>query len=75
MVGNFKQVFRLADYVKVAHAALENGLLSIILSREIPEEMKPRRIAINSSAGVAWQKGSGMPDQISQDMKPPRKVA
>ena len=44
--GNFRQVFKLADYVKVVGASLENGLLSIDLAREIPEEMKPRRIAL-----------------------------
>ena len=46
---NFKQLFKLADYVKVANASLENGLLSVDLVREIPEEMKPRRIAITST--------------------------
>jgi len=48
-VGNFRQTFRLADYVKVADASLENGLLSVRLVREIPEEMKPRRISIASA--------------------------
>jgi molecular chaperone IbpA len=43
---SFKQTFSLADYVKVAGASLENGLLSIDLVREIPEELKPRRIDI-----------------------------
>ena len=71
-VGNFKQVFRLADYVKVANASLENGLLAIDLAREIPEEMKPRRIAISSSAKI---EGSGRQEQISQDIKLQRKLA
>jgi len=39
----------LADYVQVKNAAFDNGLLKIELVREIPEAMKPRRIAINSS--------------------------
>ena len=47
----FRRVFNLADYVQVKGAALENGLLKIELVREIPEAMKPRRIAIAS--GVA----------------------
>jgi len=42
----FKQTFNLADHVKVKGASLENGLLTIELAREIPEELKPRRIEI-----------------------------
>jgi len=37
----------LADYIGVKGARFENGLLLIDLQREIPEAMKPRRIAIN----------------------------
>jgi molecular chaperone IbpA len=44
---NFKRQFSLADYVQVKHAAFDNGLLIIELVREVPEAMKPRRIAIN----------------------------
>jgi molecular chaperone IbpA len=43
---NFERRFQLADHVKVTHAKLENGLLHIDLTREIPEAMKPRTIAI-----------------------------
>lgn len=71
--GNFKQVFRLADHVKVVAAMLENGLLSIDLAREIPEEMKPRRIAILS--GDATPVAGSSPAQISQDTRAPRKAA
>jgi len=42
----FKRQFNLADYVQVKNAAFDNGLLRIELVREIPEAMKPRRIAI-----------------------------
>lgn len=45
---SFKQTFNLADYVTVTGANLDNGLLTIDLVREIPEEMKPRRIEIAS---------------------------
>ena len=45
----FKRQFNLADYVQVKNAAFDNGLLKIELVREIPEAMKPRRIAINGS--------------------------
>jgi molecular chaperone IbpA len=46
----FKQTFNLADHVKVTAANLENGLLSGELTREVPEQMKPRRIELSSSA-------------------------
>jgi len=74
-LGNFKQVFKLADYVKVANASLENGLLSIDLAREIPEEMKPRRISVNSVAGAASIEGNDRTEQISQGTKPQRRAA
>ncbi len=44
----FRRVFNLADYVEVKSAAFEGGLLKIDLVREVPEAMKPRRIAINA---------------------------
>jgi molecular chaperone IbpA len=47
---SFKLSFNLADHVKVAGATLENGLLAIDLVREVPEQMKPRRIEIASAA-------------------------
>ncbi|HEV7601827.1 MAG TPA: Hsp20 family protein [Bradyrhizobium sp.] len=46
----FKRQFNLADYVQVRSAAFDNGLLQIELVREIPEAMKPRRIAIDNMA-------------------------
>ena len=45
----FRRVFNLADYVQVKEAAFKDGLLTIDLAREIPEAMKPRRIAINGA--------------------------
>jgi molecular chaperone IbpA len=45
----FRRVFNLADYVQVQQASFKDGLLMIELAREIPEAMKPRRIAINGS--------------------------
>jgi len=48
---SFKRQFNLADYVQVRSAAFENGLLKIELFREIPEAMKPRRIAISGAPG------------------------
>jgi molecular chaperone IbpA len=45
----FERRFQLADHVEVKGAVLENGLLHVDLTREIPEAMKPRRIAIGTS--------------------------
>ena len=47
---NFKRQFTLADHVEVKSGRFENGLLIIHLQREIPEAMKPRRIAINGAS-------------------------
>ena len=52
----FKRKFDLADYVQVKSASFENGLLRIDLVREIPEAMKPRRIAINDAPADNVQK-------------------
>jgi molecular chaperone IbpA len=45
----FQRRFELADHVKVVGANLANGLLTIDLKREVPEEMKPRRIEIGNA--------------------------
>jgi molecular chaperone IbpA len=44
---DFERRFQLADHVKVLGAKLLNGLLSIDLQRELPEEKKPRAIRID----------------------------
>ena len=48
----FQRRFELADHVKVGGASLTNGLLTIDLKREIPEEMKPRRIEITADKAL-----------------------
>jgi len=45
---NFSQKFRLADHMKVKGADMMNGLLTININREIPEEKKPQKIMINT---------------------------
>ncbi|TVQ39011.1 MAG: heat-shock protein [Wenzhouxiangella sp.] len=45
---SFERRFQLADHVEVDGARLENGLLHIDLKRELPEQMKPRKIEIGS---------------------------
>ena len=49
---NFERRFQLADYVEVAGASMENGLLHIDLKRELPDAMKPRTIAIATGASI-----------------------
>jgi len=45
----FRRVFNLADYVQVKAASFANGLLKIELVREVPEAMKPCKIAIGTA--------------------------
>jgi molecular chaperone IbpA len=45
----FRRTFNLADYVQVKGATFESGLLKIELVREVPEAMKPRKIAIGTA--------------------------
>jgi molecular chaperone IbpA len=49
---SFERRFGLADHVRVTEARLENGLLTVILVRELPEALKPRKIEI-AAKGVA----------------------
>jgi molecular chaperone IbpA len=44
---NFSRTWTLADHVEVSGAKSENGILTINLERKIPEEQKPKSIAIN----------------------------
>ena len=44
----FERRFELADYVRVDNANLEDGMLSIDLVREVPEAMKPKKIAVGT---------------------------
>jgi len=59
--SSFERRFELADYVQVRSARLENGLLTIELVREVPEEMKPRRIEVQAAKAL----GTGeQPQQV-----------
>ena len=49
---SFERRFQLADHVRVESAKLENGLLHIDLKRELPEQMRPRKIAINGNSNA-----------------------
>lgn len=54
---SFKRTFELAEYIKIAGAQLENGLLSVELKREVPEAMKPRTVPVTSVGAT----GKAMP--------------
>jgi molecular chaperone IbpA len=50
----FERKFHLADHVAVTGASHSDGMLNIELVKELPEALKPRRIAItgqNSDSG------------------------
>lgn len=47
---SFERKFQLADHVEVVDAELNNGLLHITLVKEIPEAMKPKKIAIGHTS-------------------------
>lgn len=46
----FERTFRLADHIHVETADLKDGLLTIDLKREVPEEKKPRTIPLNGKS-------------------------
>jgi molecular chaperone IbpA len=48
----FERRFELADFVRVENANIEDGLLSIDLVREVPEAMKPKKVAIGTQKSL-----------------------
>ena len=66
---SFKQSFNLADHVKVVGANVEHGLLTIDLVREVPEQLKPRRIEISSGNATKVAKQDNQPKQIDMSAK------
>ena len=44
---NYRRQFTLAEHIEVANATLELGMLYIHLKRHVPEELQPKKIAIN----------------------------
>lgn len=48
----FDRRFHLADHVRVTGASHADGMLHIDLTREIPEALKPRRIAISKAPAI-----------------------
>ena len=64
---DFRQTFNLADHVKVTGASLDDGLLAVDLAREVPEALKPRRIAIGGKQVAAGQDNAPM--QVEHEAK------
>lgn len=60
---NFTQTFNIADHMRVSAAMLRDGLLSVDLVREVPEQLKPRRIEIASTMA---EQSEGRVRQIDQ---------
>jgi molecular chaperone IbpA len=54
---NFERRFQLADYVVVTDAKLADGLLRIELKRELPEQLKPRRIEVQAAPSASLIEG------------------
>ena len=49
---SFRREFTLAEHVEVVGANLELGMLNIHLKREVPEELQPKKIQINTGATI-----------------------
>jgi molecular chaperone IbpA len=52
---NFRREFTLAEHVNVSGASLELGMLNVHLVREIPEALKPKKIAIKDFSGAVHE--------------------
>jgi len=53
---SFERRFELADFIEVKGATMEDGLLTIELKRELPENLRPRRIAISQAKTKALER-------------------
>ncbi len=71
----FRQSFSLADHVKVTGADLVNGLLTVELRRELPEELRPRRIEVASGAGQKAASQDNFSKQIEHEPQRKSKAA
>jgi molecular chaperone IbpA len=73
--SSFRQSFNLADHVKVVGANLEHGMLAIDLVRQVPEQLKPRRIEIGSGGGAKLAEQDNQQKQIDLSAKEQSKAA
>ena len=63
---SFERRFDLADFVRVTGADLEDGLLTISLVREIPEALKPQKIAIGGASVTTLEQSAKNDDAAEQ---------
>lgn len=70
----FERRFQLADHVCVEQADLQNGLLTLSLRREVPEALKPRKIAIGADVRSKTINKTGNRDQNLTAAKPSGKA-
>lgn len=63
----FERRFALADHVRVQGASHADGMLHIDLQREVPEALKPRRIAISGTPAIDAELA---PAQDADEAKP-----
>ena len=63
----FERRFVLADHIRVEGARLENGLLHVSLVRQVPEALKPRRIAIGTAPAPRAIEGEVANAQAAND--------
>ncbi|MCC2655314.1 MAG: ibpA [Panacagrimonas sp.] len=68
----FKLSFRLADYIEVEGAKLENGMLQVSLVRRVPETAKPRRVSIATGAQAT---GATLTGEAANSAQPATKAA
>lgn len=68
---SFVRKFNLAEHVEVQNASLQDGLLTISLERQIPEQLKPKRIEISSSRPVL----EGQQQEQSETQTEQRKIS
>ncbi|ENN92264.1 Hsp20 family protein [Bartonella bovis] len=55
----FERRFHLADHVKVIGAELRDGLLHIQLKREMPAELKPKKIVVQQASPAVAKSSNG----------------
>ena len=46
----FTKEFKLSEHMKVKGAKIHNGILGIGIERDVPEELKPRKVEISSDS-------------------------
>lgn len=61
----FERRFELADFVRVDKADLADGLLVIDLVREVPEAMKPKKIAVGQQPLSVVDAGESQPSKAA----------